>query len=78
LNLGHFSYFTFIFILFGESRLLVSWCAGDRCGMTGSDEDRSRSRRSGAEDQGWSGTGRVLGARTIEMLGDAVCGPYHT
>jgi hypothetical protein len=46
--------------------------------MTGSDEDRSRSRRSGAEDQGWSGTGRVLGGRTIEMLGDAVCGPYHT
>jgi hypothetical protein len=46
--------------------------------MTGSDEDRSRSRRPVAEDQGWSGTGWVLGARTIEMLGDAVCGPYHT
>jgi hypothetical protein len=34
--------------------LLVSWCAGGRCGMTCSDEDRDRSRRSGAEDRGWS------------------------
>jgi hypothetical protein len=35
-----------------ESRLLVSWCAGGRCGMAGSDKDRGRSRRLGAEDQG--------------------------
>jgi hypothetical protein len=34
--------------------LLVSWCAGDRCGMTCSDEDRGRSRRPDTEDQGWS------------------------
>jgi hypothetical protein len=34
--------------------LLVSWCVGDRCGMTRSDEDHGRSRRPGAEDQGWS------------------------
>jgi hypothetical protein len=34
--------------------LLVSWCAGGRCGMTYSDEDRGRSRRPGAEDQGCS------------------------
>jgi hypothetical protein len=34
--------------------LLVSWCAGDRCGMTGSDEDHGRSRRLDAEDRGWS------------------------
>jgi hypothetical protein len=46
-------YFSFIFVSFGESRLLVSWCAGDRCGMTCSDEDRDRSRRHGAEDRGW-------------------------
>jgi hypothetical protein len=39
-------------ILCGESHLLVTWCAGDRCDMVGSDEDRGRSRRSGAEDQG--------------------------
>jgi hypothetical protein len=32
--------------------LLVSWCAGDRCDMAFSDEDRGRSRRPGAEDQG--------------------------
>jgi hypothetical protein len=40
--------------LVGESRLLVLWCAGDRCGMAGSDEDHGRSRRPGAEDRGWS------------------------
>jgi hypothetical protein len=47
-------YFSFIFVLFGESCLLVSWGAGDRCDMTCSDEDRDRSRRSGAEDRGLS------------------------
>jgi hypothetical protein len=47
-------YFSFIFVLFGELRLLVSWCAGGRCSMACSDEYRGRSRRSGAEDQGWS------------------------
>jgi hypothetical protein len=46
--------FYFIFVSFGESRLLVSWCAGSRCGMACSDEDRARSRRPGAEDQRWS------------------------
>jgi hypothetical protein len=44
---------SFTFILFGESCLLVSLCAGGRCGMVSSDEDRDRSRRPGAEDQGW-------------------------
>jgi hypothetical protein len=34
--------------------LLVSWCAGGRCGMVCSDEDRGRSRRPGAEDRRWS------------------------
>jgi hypothetical protein len=48
-------------ILCGELRLLVSWCAGDRCGMMSSDKDRGRSRRPSAEDQGWSSTGWVLG-----------------
>jgi hypothetical protein len=33
---------------FRESCLLVSWCAGGRCGMTGNDKDRGRSRRPGA------------------------------
>jgi hypothetical protein len=46
--------FSFILISFGESRLLVSWCAGGRCGMVCSDEDRDRSRRLGVEDRGWS------------------------
>ena len=46
--------------------------------MTGSDENRDRSRRPGVEDRGWSSTGRVLGGRTIERLGDAVRGLYRT
>jgi hypothetical protein len=53
LNLGLF-YFSFTFVSFRESRLLVSWCAGGRCGIAYSDEDRGRSRRPGAEDRGWS------------------------
>jgi hypothetical protein len=44
--------FFFIFVSFGESRLLVSWCVGGKCGMTCNDEDHGRSRRPGAEDQG--------------------------
>jgi hypothetical protein len=44
--------FSFTFVSLGESRLLVSWCAGGRCGMACNDEDRGRSRKPGAEDQG--------------------------
>jgi hypothetical protein len=44
----------FIFVLFRESRLLVSWCAGGKCGMTCSNENRGRSRRPDAEDRGLS------------------------
>jgi hypothetical protein len=47
-------YFSFTFVSLGESRLLVSWCACDRCGMACSDKDRSRSKRPGAEDRRWS------------------------
>jgi hypothetical protein len=60
-------YFSFIFVSFGESRLLVSWCAGGRCGMACSDEDHGRSRRPGAEDRGRShrlGT-RWLGGQEV-------------
>jgi hypothetical protein len=46
--------FSFTFVSFGELCLLVSWCAVGRCGITCSDEARSRTRRSGAEDRGWS------------------------
>jgi hypothetical protein len=45
--------------------LLVSWCAGDRCGMACSDEDCGRSRRPGVEDRDGR-TGRVLGDRAVE------------
>jgi hypothetical protein len=60
-------YFSFTFVLFGESCLLVLWCAGGRCGMAYSDEDRGRSRRPGAEDRRWlhrSGTRRP-GSREV-------------
>jgi hypothetical protein len=57
--------------------LLVSWCAGNRCVMVGSDEDRGRSMRLGVEDRRWSSTGRVLGDRMIERSGDAVCDLHH-
>jgi hypothetical protein len=45
--------------------------------MAGNDEDRGWSMRSGAEDQGWSGTGRILGGQTIERSGDNVYGLHH-
>jgi hypothetical protein len=44
-------YFSFTFISFGESRLLVSWCAGGRCDMVCSDEDCDKSRRPVVEDR---------------------------
>jgi hypothetical protein len=43
----------------------------------GSDEDQGRSRKLGAEDRGWSSTGRVLGGRMIERSGDTVCGLHR-
>jgi hypothetical protein len=61
-------WFSFIFVLFGESHLLVSWCATGRCGMVCNDEDHGRSRRPGD-----GRTGRVLSGRTVERSGGAVC-----
>jgi hypothetical protein len=65
--------FSFIFVSFGELYLLVLWCAGGKCSMACSDEDRGRSRRPGAEDRGWShrpGTrwpgGREVGWRRVQ------------
>jgi hypothetical protein len=45
--------------------------------MTDSDEDRGRNRRPSAEDRKWSSISWVLGGRTIERSGDAVCGLYR-
>jgi hypothetical protein len=42
--------------------------------MSGSDKDRDRRRRLGAEDRGWSSTDRVLDGWAIERSGDVVCG----
>jgi hypothetical protein len=77
-NLGHFGDSATLYpCSCGESRLLVSWSAGGRCDIVGSDEDRGRSRKPGAEDWGWSCTSQVLGGRTIERSDDAVCGLYR-
>jgi hypothetical protein len=43
--------------------------------MAGSDEDRGRSRRLGAEDRAWLSIGRVLGDWTIERS-VALCAVY--
>jgi hypothetical protein len=66
--------FSFIFVSFGESRLLVSWCAGGRCGMACSDEDHDRSRRPSAEDRGWSHVGYSVPGRSRGRVAPcAVC-----
>jgi hypothetical protein len=65
-------------ILCEESCLLISWCAGDRCYMVGSDEDRGGSMRPGVEDRGWSNTGQILGGRTIKRSDDAMCDLHRT
>jgi hypothetical protein len=57
--------------------LLLSWCASDRCDMAGNDEDCGRSRRPGAQDQGWLSTGRVLSGPVIGSSGDVMCGLHH-
>jgi hypothetical protein len=44
--------------------------------MVGSNEDHGRNRRPGAEDWGWSNTGRVLDGQMIERSDDVVCGLY--
>jgi hypothetical protein len=77
LKSGIFQLFYPIICSCGESRLLVSWCVGNRCDMEGSDEDLGRSRIPGVEDWGWLSTCRVLGGRTIERSGDVMCGLYH-
>jgi hypothetical protein len=68
--------FSFIFVSFEESYLLVSWCAGGRCGMVYSDEDHGKSRRPGVEDWGWS---HRSGTRwpAIKRLGGAVYGLHR-
>jgi hypothetical protein len=40
-------------------------------------DGRGWSIRPSMEDRKWSGTGRVLGGRTIEWSGDVVCGLHH-
>jgi hypothetical protein len=63
---------------YGESYLLITLCAGDKCDMEDSDEDHDKSRRPGAEDRGWSSTDRIFSGRAIGRSGDAVCDLHHT
>jgi hypothetical protein len=65
--------FSFTFVSFRESCLLVLWCAGGRCGMTCNDEDRGRSRRP-VQRTGDGRTGQVLDGRAVERSGGTVCG----
>jgi hypothetical protein len=63
--------FSFTFVLFGESRLLVSWCAGAAW---------SAATRTVAgvgdlmQRTGDGRTGQVLGGRAVERSGGTVCG----
>jgi hypothetical protein len=75
-NPGYFGSFTPI-CSYGESCLFVSWCVGDRCDTMDNDDDLGRSRRPGAEDQGWSSIGQILDGRTIGRSGDIVCNLHH-
>jgi hypothetical protein len=68
--------FSFIFVSFEESRLLVSWCAGAGAAWcaamwivagVGDLEQRTGDGR----------TGRVLGGRAIEKSGGTVCGLHR-
>jgi hypothetical protein len=61
-------------ISFGELHLIVSWCAGGRCGIACNDEDYDNSRRPGAEDQGWSHSSGTQWPDD-RRLGGTVCGP---
>jgi hypothetical protein len=69
--------FSFIFVSFGESRLLVSWYADGRCGKTCSDEDRGRS--GDLVQRTVDGrTGRVLDDRAVERSDGVMCGLHLT
>jgi hypothetical protein len=72
LNPGNFDGSTPIYSC-GESRLLISWCAGDRCNIAGNDKDHGRSRSPSAEDRGCSKIGQVLASQMIDRSNDVVC-----
>jgi hypothetical protein len=78
LNSRHFGSFTFIFTSFGESCLLVSWCAGGRCGMAWHAAMRIVAGVGDLLQMIENGhTGRILGGRVIEKSDDAICGMHR-
>jgi hypothetical protein len=45
--------------------------------MADSDEDRGSYKKTSTENRGWSSTSRILSDRTIERLGNDVCGLHR-
>jgi hypothetical protein len=72
-----FVLFFFYLCFVGELCLLVSWCAGGRCDMACSDEDRDRVGDL-VQRTGDGHTDRVLDDRAIEGSGGVVCGLHLT
>jgi hypothetical protein len=68
---GVLFYFSFTFVSFGESRLLILWCAGSACRAAMRTVAGIRDLMQRTEGDR---TGRVLGGRTVKRSGDAVCG----
>jgi hypothetical protein len=66
--------FSFTLVSFGESHLLVSWCAGAawRAVTRTVAEVGDLMQRTG---DGY--TGRVFGGRAVERSGDAMCGLHR-
>jgi hypothetical protein len=68
--------FSFTFVSFGESHLLVSWCAGDSTAWCAATRIVA-----GVGDQvqrtGDGRTGQILGGRAIERSGGIVCGLHR-
>jgi hypothetical protein len=47
------------------------------CHMADNDEDRGSYKKTSTENQGWSSISRILSDRTIERLGNDVCGLHR-
>jgi hypothetical protein len=66
--------FSFIFVSFGESCLLVSWYVGGRCSMACAVTRTMAGVGDLVQRTGDGHTGWVLGDRAVERSGGTVCG----